>query len=291
MATVYEIITERILEQLEAGTVPWRKTWRTKGGFPRNLKSGKAYRGINVFLLSMLGYENPHFVTFKQAKEMGGSIKKGEQGSPVVFWKWPTQEEKEAEGKEAFPIVRYYKVWNIAQTEGITHKRLTEWQESQAEAEATEAEVIDGAEAIVKGWTQAPPISHNFQRAFYNPLTDRIGMPRAEAFESGPAYYCTLFHELGHSTGHSSRLDRKLDTNLAAFGSSDYSKEELVAEMTASFLCGSAGILDSQVDRSASYIDGWLKSLRNDRRLVVMAAALAQKAADYILCRDWSVTG
>ncbi len=284
MATVYEIITERILAQLEAGTVPWTKPWNGEAGLPKNLMSGKAYRGINVFLLAMLGYESPHWVTFKQAKEMGGSIRKGEKGSPVVFWKWPTQAEKEAraaEGKEAFPIVRYYTVFNLAQCDGIVVPAI--------DVPEREHKPLEAAESIVDGMPQRPTIDHGFTGASYSPNEDNVRMPNPERFEVGERYYATLFHELTHATGHSSRLDRKLDTKRAAFGSGDYSKEELVAEMGSAFLSGESGILDAQIDQSAAYIEGWLESLRNDKRLVVVAAAQAQKAADYILGRDWSM--
>lgn len=292
--SVYEIITERIVDAIESGNVlPWRKTWRSKGGMPSNLKSGKAYRGINIFLLSMLGYDNPFFVTFKQAKEMGGSIKKGEKGCPVVFWKWPTPEAKAeavAKGKEVFPIVRYYTVFNIAQTEEITHKRLTEWHAAQDDRdEATEAEVIDGAEAIVNGWKDACPVSHEFERAFYNPISDAIGMPRPETFESGAAYYCTRFHEMTHATGHKNRLGRfPEDEGGACFGSKSYSLEELTAEMGASFLAAESGIDPSlYLDNSAAYVAGWLKRLKGDSKLVMGAASKAQKATDHILGRKW----
>ena len=282
--TVYEIITERILAQLEAGTVPWRKPWNGQAGMPKNLVSGKQYRGINVFLLHSLGYDSPWFVTFKQAKESGGSIRRGEKGCPVVFWKWPTQAEKEAkaaEGKEAFPIVRYYTVFNVQQCDGIEVPAI--------DVPEREHEPLEAAERIVDEMPQRPTIKHDYTGASYSPTDDKVRMPKPERFEVGEGYYATLFHELTHATGHSSRLDRKLDTKRAAFGSDNYSREELVAEMGSAFLCGSVGILDAQVEQSASYIEGWLKSLRNDRRLVVMAAAQAQKAADYILDRDSSM--
>jgi antirestriction protein ArdC len=281
MATVYEIITERILEQLEAGTVPWTKPWNGEAGMPRNLVSGKAYRGINVFLLHSLGYESPWFLTFKQATNLGGQVRKGEKGCPVVFWRWPTEAQRAeaaAEGKEAFPIVRYYTLFNVAQCDDI--------EVPDVDVPEREHEPLHAAESIVDGMPQRPPVEHGFTGASYSPTDDLVRMPNPERFEARNGYYATLFHELTHSTGHCSRLDRKLDSKRAAFGSGDYSREELLAEMGSAFLCGEAGILNSQVDRSASYIAGWLGALRNDRRLVVMAGALAQKSADYILDRE-----
>ncbi len=284
MATIYEIITDRILAQLEAGTVPWTKPWNGEAGMPKNLVSGKEYRGINVFLLHTLGYDSPWFLTFKQVKKLGGQVRKGEKGCPVVFWKWPTQAEKEAraaEGKEAFPIVRYYTVFNMQQCDSI--------EIPDVDVPERKHEPLLAAEGIVNEMPQRPIIEHGFTGACYSPTDDTVRLPQPERFEATDGYYATLFHELTHSTGHCSRLDRKLASNRAAFGSDNYSREELVAEMGSAFLCGSAGILDSQVDRSASYMDGWLKSLRNDRKLVLVAAAQAQKAADFILGRDWSV--
>ncbi len=288
--SVYDIITERIIEAIESGDVlPWRKTWKSKHGAPRNLKSGKTYRGINVFLLSMLNYENPFFLTYRQAKEMNGQVKTGEKGCPVVFWKWPTADQKaeaHAEGKEVYPFVRYYTVFNVAQCEGITCKRLTEYMETQADAEGPrEVTVIEGAESIIAGWKSACPISNEHDRAFYNPLSDHIGLPKAEAFESDVAYYCALFHEATHATGHEKRLGRfDGDVGGACFGSKSYSQEELVAEMGASFLAAEAGIdLSLYLDNSAAYVAGWLKRLKDDSKLVMTAAGKAQRAADHIL--------
>lgn len=251
----------------------------------KNLVSGKQYRGINVFLLHTLGYDSPWFVTFKQAKKLGGQVRKGEKGCPVVFWKWIDREETE-DGqvtKVRVPLLRYYTVFNVEQCDGITAPAV--------DVPEREHEPLQAAERIVDGMPQRPTIEHAFRGACYSPSEDTVRMPKPERFEVRDGYYATLFHELTHASGHSSRLDRKLDTKRAAFGSDSYTREELVAEMGASFLCGEAGILDSQLDQSAAYIDGWLKTLRSDRKLVVTAAAQAQKAADYILRRDWSVTG
>lgn len=288
--SVYDIITERIIEAIEKGNVlPWRKTWKSKFGAPQNLKSGKAYRGINVFLLSMLGYDNPFFLTYRQAKEMGGQVKENEKGCPVVFWKWPTSDQKaeaNAEGRELYPFVRYYTVFNVAQVEGITSKRLTEYLETQAKAEVPrEVTVIEGAEKIIAGWKQSCPISNEHDRAFYNPISDRIGMPKAQSFESDVAYYCALFHEVTHATGHKDRLNRfNDDVGGACFGSKSYSLEELTAEMGASFLAAEAGIdLSLYLDNSAAYVAGWLKRLKDDSKLVMTAAGKAQRAADSIL--------
>ena len=278
----YAIITDRIVVQLEAGVVPWRKPWHGKAGIPKNLASGKEYRGVNVFLLHCLAYESPYFLTFKQAKQRGGHVWKGEKGCPVVFWKWLDVEEQESGEPKRVPLLRYYIVFNVVQCEGVEAPAL--------DVPEREHTPVEAAERIVTAMPKRPAIRHGHSGASYSPVQDIVKMPRPEVFESEEAYYSTLFHELTHSTGHASRLDRKLDCDLAAFGSPDYSREELVAEMGAAFLCGKVGILDRRLDQSAAYIDGWLRRLRNDRRLVVTAAAQAQRAADYILDRRLEAT-
>lgn len=279
---VYEIITQRIIEQLEKGTVPWRKPWNTLDDYPRNLQSGHKYRGINVFLLNALGYESPYFLTFRQAQERGGRVRAGQKGCPIVFWKWNWQpkspQEQSNDSTDAttpnVPVLRYYTVFNVAQCEGIEAPATIQTERMH--------EPLKAAEDIVSSMPYAPAMEWGGRQACYSPSLDRVSMPRPELFVSQSAYYATLFHELVHSTGHSSRLDRKLDKLLLPFGSADYSREELVAEMGAAFLCGAAGILDARIDQSAAYIKGWLERLRDDPRLVVIAAAQAQKAADFI---------
>lgn len=290
MATVYEIITNRIIDAIERGAVlPWRKTWKAATGMPRNLVTGKAYRGINVFLLAMVGFSNPYFLTFKQCRKLKGKVKKGSKGCPVVFWKWPTEDEKmeaKANGKTAFPICRYYTVFNVEQCEGITSKRLAEYVTAQGEAlETTETQALESAEKILANWHNGCPVEYGHTSAFYVPSSDRIGMPNRETFETLPAFYLTQFHEMGHATGHHSRLNRFPENeSVSGFGSDSYSSEELVAEMCAAFLGSDAGIDDTEyLQNSTAYVDGWLKRLKGDSRLVVLAAAKAQKAADSIL--------
>jgi len=287
---VYEIITERIMEKLEAGTVPWHKPWTAAGGAPSNLVSGKEYRGVNVFLLACEDFASPYWVTFKQAKQLGGTVRKGERSTPVVFWKWinrtsDNSDTGETETKQ-IPLLRYYSVFNVEQCDGITHKRL----KVQAE-EPAPFNPIEAAEAIVANYPAPPPISHDGRgSAYYRPTNDSIHMPKQETFCSEEHYYATLFHEMAHSSGHESRLARPGVTSPIRYGSHPYSQEELVAEMGSAFLLAEAGI-DSEglVENSAAYIESWLKALKNDKKLLVMAAAQAQKAADRILGRDFEV--
>ena len=271
----YQVITDRIIGLLKAGTVPWHKPW--KGGGPvKNLVSKRAYRGINQFLLGCSDYASPFWLTFNQAKKLGGSVKKGEKSTPVVFWKLLESEDQETGEKKEIPVLRYYRVFNLEQTEGI------EGPEPE-EQELGEFTPIERCEQIIRNMPNPPKIQHRRQAAWYRPSQDLVNMPKPESFESAEEYFCTLYHELSHSTGAEFRLNRPTLTDMCPFGSTNYSKEELVAEMAAAFLCGKTGIENQTIDNSAAYINGWLKKLRNDEKLVIFAAAQAQKAVDYIL--------
>ena len=275
---VYEIITNIILKKLEEGTIPWQRPWNTKESFPRNLVSKKEYQGINAFILGCQRYSSPWWLTFKQCKDLGGSIRKGEQGTPVVYWNWvETREEGETEKKIAF--MRYYTVFNLAQCENIPEDKIP----AATETTTNPIDTISQCESIVENWKDKPEIRHGKQKACYLPSSDLVLMPPRELFMNAEEYYSTLFHELTHAVGHEKRLNRQGVTEIAPFGTPLYSKEELVAEMGAAFLCGFAGIEHAVIDNSAAYIQGWLKKLKNDTKLVITAAAQAQKAAHYIL--------
>ena len=281
----YGVITERILALLESGTVPWHQPWATTNGDcrPRNLVSRTPYRGINAFLLPAMGYASPYWLTFRQAQELGGHVRKGEKACPVVFWKWLDVVDEQTGEKKRIPFLRYYSAFNAAQCDGIATPAL--------EQTTRQHTPIEAAQAIVEAMPKRPEIMHGSNRAAYSPALDRVAMPDAGRFESAESYYDVLFHELAHSTGHESRLNRKgafgSDGAWSEFGSQSYSKEELVAEMSAAFLCGHAGIVERVIDNSAAYIAGWLTRLRDDSKLVVQAAAQAQKAADFILNRTF----
>jgi len=280
--SVYQLITDRITALLEKGVVPWHQPWQCAAQTPRNFVSGKPYRGINILLLHSMGYASPFWLTFKQAESLSGYVKRGEKGSPVVFWKWLETEDKETGETERIPLLRYYSVFNIAQCGGI---------EIPATSQPTQEHTpVETAEQIIAGMPKRPEIKTGLAKAFYSPVADFVGMPTPEQFGKAEEYYSVLFHELTHATGHETRLNRKgvsrTEGTVAAFGSDPYAKEELVAEMGAAFLCGQAGIADRTVDTSAAYVFSWLQRLKNDTKLVVQAAAQAQKAADYILAKN-----
>jgi len=304
MSKVYEIITERILAQLDAGTVPWRKPWKVPGGAggglgPMNLKTGKAYRGINVWLLGTLGYGSPYWMSYKQAKALGGHVKRGEKGSTAIFWKVGAEQEvtDPDTGKVSIRrpfMLRYYNVFNLEQTEGVRVPKgrpmptaPADPADDETEPDAPEFDPVAAAEAIFAGMQSPPSFATGGGRAYYRPSADHVQMPPRETFSGPPEYYSTLFHELGHSTGHQSRLDRAELRDFAAFGDHNYSREELTAEFTAAYLTGEAGLFHHVEQNSAAYIDNWRKALRSDPKAVVLAAARAQRAADYILGREW----
>ena len=278
MNKVYAIITNQIIEKLEQGVCPWRMPWSSDG--PKNLTSGKAYRGINILLLGSQGYANPYWLTFKQAKSLGGHVKKGAKSTPVVFWKTYSTTETNDEGEQAEKgrfVLRYFRVFNLDQCELPADKM------PEDVATTKHFDPIPKCEQVAKAMPNAPAITHQSQRACYSPLLDIVNMPQPESFDAPTAYYGTLFHELTHSTGHESRLNRDSITDPVRFGSHTYSREELIAEMGAAFLNGHCGIDASTLDNSAAYIHGWLKRLKNDPKLVVQAAGKAQRASDYIL--------
>lgn len=265
---VYEIVTDKIKAKLESGVIPWRQPWVNKGAI--NWQTQRAYRGINTMLL-----DPGEYATFNQIKKAGGKVKKGSKSHLVVFWKWMVKEDKETGEKTEFPYLRYYNVFEInTQVEGLESRRKEETYEHEPE---------EAAEKIIENYKDKPEIKFAPGRAFYQPGNDVISVPELKDYPNKHEYYSTLFHEAVHSTGHKKRLNRKgVADGAAAFGNETYSKEELVAEIGAAMLCGVTGIENYTIDNSASYIKSWLRKLKEDKTLIIYAAAQAQKAADYI---------
>ena len=228
----------------------------------------------------MTSFESPDFLTFKQANDKGGHIRKGEKGFPVIYCNTTSSTKEDMETgevkTESFSFLRYYTVFNVAQTEGIdipVPEGVT----------VKEFHPLEDCEAIRKGYRGAPEIIHKEQRAYYSPFMDIINMPKPGSFTSEETYYAALFHEMTHSTGHVNRLKREGIYEPHSFGDAVYSKEELIAEMGAAFLCAHANIAPVILQNSASYIAGWLTKLRSDKKLVIQAAAAAQRATDHIM--------
>ncbi|HWB02943.1 MAG TPA: ArdC-like ssDNA-binding domain-containing protein [Verrucomicrobiales bacterium] len=282
----YQAVTDLILEHLERGAVPWRCPWDREVGQPRNFRSGRPYRGINALLLGWRHHASPWWLTFRQAQERGGHVRKGERGAMIV--KYGTFESKcaaEQTMQEVSPkrgYLRAFTVFNASQIDGIEFPAATR-PETVGNAERS-----GRAEAIILGMPNPPVIDEcDTVRASYSLREDRITIPLLSRFESADGYYTTLFHEVCHSVGHPKRLDRESLTAHDEFGGPVYSREELVAEMGAAFLAMEAGIVTDRHEQSAAYLNGWLTALRakEHRRWIVTAASQAAKAADYVLNR------
>jgi len=283
MSKAYEVITDKILEMLDKGVVPWEKPWQG-GGKPKSFSNKKAYRGINHFLLGAVasaeGYKSGYWITPKQAMKQGGNFA-GQKTAPVVFWKWLKIKDKDTQEEKQIPFLKYFRVFNIDQVEGVTAPE----EENIIEYEHTP---IEEAEKVINLMPNKPEIKHAGGRAFYRPSDDSVTLPPLELFPKIEGYYSTAFHELSHATGHDCRLGRHgKQQGVAAFGSHEYGKEELVAEMSSAYLCGHCRIEKGTIDNTASYIDSWRRAIKADKKLVVNAAAQAQKSADYILGVKW----
>jgi antirestriction protein ArdC len=276
MPSVYEIITEKIIKQLEYGVAPWRKPWTCQT--PANLVTQKEYRGLNVLTLASQGFPSRFWLTFNQATKLGGKIRKGEKSSPVIFWnvgdeREMTTQDGTKETSRPF-LLRYYSVFNLSQAEGIDIP-------ASLLQETRTNDPIETCEQIVTNMPSLPAFEQS-DKAWYSPSNDTVGMPARGLFHSSEEYYATEFHELAHSTGHAKRLHRENFDNPTSFGSESYSKEELIAEMAAAMLCGITGIELKTLDNSAAYLKTWIARLKSDSRLLVSAASQAQKAADFI---------
>lgn len=277
---VYEMVTNRIIELLEAGTVPWQKPW-TEAGVPMNLMSKRPYRGINLWLLLSLDYERNLFLTWDQLKKIGGSVNKNEHGHIVVFWKNIKKDPEEAVGEskaKTVPMLRYYKVFNIAQCRDIPTDLVPELSKD-------EVPTMHECEAIIHGMPDCPVIIFQGKQAYYDVAKDHVVLPQLKSFKTSESYYSTLFHELVHSTGAEKRLGRKTLTDMVPFGTESYAMEELIAEIGAAYLCRFSDILPAEIKNTVAYLDNWLGVLKKDKRFIVSASGQAQKAVDFILGR------
>lgn len=292
-SNLYEEVTNKIISMIEQGVAPWRRTW-SKYGLARNYGTKHIYTGINLLLMNNTVHPIPYFMTFKQVKEYDGQIRKGAKAEKVIYFdvhykdrndtsldkEEALRRRKNGEEIQILKFIKYYHVFNIEDIEGIDFQI--------AEIELRPNEKLALCERIIEDMPNRPELKQiNANKACYAPTHDFVNMPAIEQFESAEFYYATFFHELVHSTGHASRLAREEVMNPITFGSKSYSKEELVAEMGASFLCSSVQIdYDNVVENNAAYLTGWLKVLKEDSKFIFKVAADAQKAADYILNRS-----
>jgi antirestriction protein ArdC len=275
---IYETITDRILSQLASGVVPWRKTWVTR--LPKSLTTQKEYRGVNILVLGTAEYTSRYWLTYREALRHGGHVRKGERATPVIYWKWRTPEElaKRAEqtGKDHIaPCVPFVSaVFNFDQVEGILRR--------DDDIQHPPEDRLKVADQMLDVMPDKPEIVHTVTaQPAYSTRLDRVTLPHLSQFQSADEYYTTLFHEICHSTGAPRRLNRFAEAEGDRV--EKYSFEELVAEFGAAFLCGFAGISNPTGEAlQASYIEGWARVFRQDSRILIRAAAAAQRAADYV---------
>jgi antirestriction protein ArdC len=322
---IKEMVSEKLIEGLQKaidnGIGSWQMPWSGGNSFPKNFKSGKGYRGINILTLGLQGYESPTWLTFKQAFEEAlrqakadgreieerveknrrgipqvkyyengelfrGGVKKGEKSTPVIYWSWLYKDEAGKTVKDRKLAVKKIPMLRYFQVFNIAQCDgiKDKWQPTPDK----EHNPIKEAELMVENMPNAPEITFKEAKAYYRPATDSVNMPRLGLFRSAEEYYSTLFHELIHSTGHKSRLDREGITEFAGFGSETYSKEELVAEMGAAMLCAITGVKNEAMEKNqVSYLRGWIKALKDDINLAVSAGGQAQRAVDYIEGTTW----
>jgi antirestriction protein ArdC len=282
--TIHRMVTERMIAALERGTVPWHKPWHAAGGRPRSMSTGQAYRGVNVFLLGLTaaeeGYASRYWGTYRQISELGGQVRRGEHSTLVTFWKQAEHAEPDPQTGEPatrqLPVLRYYRVFNAAQADRLP--------DGFYPAPGQDPEIAAPQEVLDRYLAEGPQLLHvPGDRADYHPASDTIRLPLRSQFRSAEDYYATAFHEAGHSTGHPDRLNRPGIAAFDHFGSGQYAREELAAQMTSSLLCAQTGIDNPETfGNSASYIAGWLSALDDDHKLVITAAAQAQRACDLI---------
>lgn len=280
-ANVYDMITDRIIAELEKGQIPWQKPWTGVRDGAYNRITKRPYSLLNQMLLQHRG----EYATFKQWQDLGGHVRKGEKSEIVCFWKILESEETNPETGEKeikkIPLLRYYNVFHISQVDGVEPLALEQLN--------NEVEPIESGDKIINDYINREHLNFvecKSNKAYYSPSNDTVVVPLKEQYNLINEYYSTTFHELTHSTGHKNRLNRLQTGAVAAFGSENYSKEELVAEIGSTTLMSIAGIETPKTFRnSTAYIQNWLQVLRNDNKFIVSASSKAEKAVNYILAQ------
>lgn len=274
---IYQEVTNKIVSAMESGNIPWLKPWENRKQatnvlVPHNASTGKTYNGINLMLLWAEGFQYPtqQYVTYKQAKDMGGNVKRGESGHLVVFWNWFDKKNEDTGEIEKIPFLKHYTVFNLAQCENIDAGKLAALPErvNTEQTSVLSLALANGASVV-----------HGGNKAFFSPMRDYIAMPNQEQFKTANDYEATLAHELTHWTGHKSRLERDFS---GRFGDSAYAFEELIAEMGAAFLCVQLGV-ELRTLQHAAYLQSWIKVLKNDKKAIFTASSKSKAACKYLL--------
>ncbi len=267
---VYQVVTDQIIEALEGGSIPWLKPWKDGNNadpsMPYNASTGRAYNGVNVLLLWSKPYESNGWLTFKQAADCGGNVKKGEKSTLITFWQFFKEKKDGQETGQTIPMIKSYRVFNVEQCENL--EKLKDVQP----VVAPDTDALDLA--IASGAT----VKHGGNKAYFSPSADYIQMPPHANFKESTGYDSTLLHELTHWTGHKSRLERDF---TGRFGDQSYAFEELVAEMGSAFLCTMLGVSECTLQHTA-YLQSWLKVLKTDKRAIFTAASKAKQAAEFL---------
>ena len=288
---IYQVITDKITAMLEEGIIPWKRPWSGVMQGAVSYTSRRPYSLLNQILLG----EDGEYITFNECEKLGGKVKKGAKSQMVVFWKWLLTEKRDENGSvvldengeaevKKIPILRYYNVFNIKDCEGI----------KPHENKVIENDPLEEGERVINAYVSRENLRFEndkpSNKAFYSPSGDYVVVPMIGQYKNVNEYYSTAFHELTHSTMAESRCNRMAENKLAAFGSADYSKEELIAELGSAFLMAHCGI-DTQATtkNSAGYIQGWLRALKNDKKMIVFASSKAEYAANYILTGEKKV--
>lgn len=267
---IYQDVTNKIVNEIESGALPWVKEWSNFSGLPENAITGRKYNGINTLILWLmggeLGFSSHRWCTYKQAHEANGFVRKGEKSIPVVFYKPLTKDIENTSGEleeKTIPMLRIFNVFNLDQIEGFADKPAVDTMKKLPGIDdfinMTGVKLVPGSPAFV-------------------PSMNWVHMPPIDKFETNTSYYATLFHELIHWSGHKTRLDRNMSNR---FGDAGYAIEELVAELGAAFLCAKFGVTGEV--RHAGYIEHWLKVLKDDNKAIFKAAAEASKAVEYLM--------
>ena len=283
--TYHRRVAELLIKKIQEGTAPWQRPWSAGGEMPRNPATGKEYHGGNAIALMMQGYDDPRWMTYKQATSIGCQVRKGERGTSIIYWKYEDTKVQKAEdgtpvlGEDGNPItqtVRYDRprqfithVFNARQIDGLPlyERPQLAWNP------------VEKAETLLA--SSGARIEHqNQDKAYYSPRFDKIVLPLREQFSSEQGYYATALHELGHWTGHETRLNRDL---AHPFGSEPYAREELIAEMASMMLCDKIGILNKKIDNHAAYVESWIKALRDDPSVLFRSARAAEECAEFVM--------